>query len=103
MLLVMSSSDFPPCFYSHVNIFLQLTKATSQSWSCRLYVHGIKLAKAVGHWVVVKPFPGATIRDMKSHIVPMIERSPDKIFLHVGTNDLRSSPPNDVADAIVDL
>ena len=31
-------------------------------------VHGIKVAKAVGHRVVVKPFPGANIRDMKSHI-----------------------------------
>ena len=27
-------------------------------------VQGIKLAKTVGHRVVVKPFPGATIRDM---------------------------------------
>jgi len=66
-------------------------------------VHGIKVAKAVGHRVVVKPFPGANIHDMKSHIIPTIERSPNQICLHVGTNDLRSSPPNDVADAIVDL
>ncbi len=66
-------------------------------------VHEIKVAKAVGHRVVVKPFPGAYIRDMKSHIIPTIERSPDQICLHVGTIDLRSSPPNDVADAIVDL
>lgn len=44
------------------------------------------------HRVVVKPFPGATIRDMKSHIVPTIERSPDQICLHVGTNDLTDLP-----------
>ena len=57
----------------------------------------------MGHRVVVKPFPGATIHDMKSHIIPTIEKSPDQICLHVGMNDLRSKGPNMVADAIVDL
>ena len=66
-------------------------------------VQGIKLAKTVGHRVVIKPFPGATIRDMCSHVVPTIEKAPDQICLHVGTNDLKSSTPNDVADAIIDL
>ena len=66
-------------------------------------VQEIKLAKTVGHRVVVKPFPGATIRDMRSHVVPTIEKTPDQICLHVGTNDLKSSTPNDVADAIIDL
>lgn len=27
--------------------------------------HGVKVAKAMGHGLVVKPFPGAKIRDMK--------------------------------------
>ena len=66
-------------------------------------VQGIKLAKTVGHGVVVKPFPGATIRDMRSYVVPTIDKSPDQIFLHVGTNDLKSSTESDVADAIIDL
>jgi len=35
--------------------------------------------------------------------IPTIERSPDQICLHVGTNDLKSAVPNDLADAIVDL
>ena len=52
---------------------------------------------------MVKPFPGATIRDMRSHVVPTIEKTPDQICLHVGTNDLKSSTPNDVADAIIEL
>ena len=66
-------------------------------------LQGIKLAKTVGHRVVVKPFPGATIRDMRSHVVPTVDKSPDQICLHVGTNDLKSSTPSDVADAIIDL
>ena len=57
----------------------------------------------MGHRVVVKAFPGATIHDMKSHIIPTVERCPDQICLHIGTNDLKSKEPNVVADAIVDL
>ena len=40
---------------------------------------------------------------MRSHVVPTIEKAPDQICLHVGTNDLKSSTPNDVADVIIDL
>ena len=43
-------------------------------------VQGIKLAKTVGDRVGIKPFPGATIRDMRSHVVPTIEKAPDQIF-----------------------
>ncbi|CAH3140907.1 unnamed protein product, partial [Porites evermanni] len=66
-------------------------------------LQGRKLAKAVGHRVVVKAFPGATIHDMKSHIILTVERCPDQICLHIGTNDLKSKEPNVAADAIVDL
>ena len=41
-------------------------------------LQGRKLAKTVGHRVVVKAFPGATIHDMKSHIIPTVERCPDQ-------------------------
>ena len=63
----------------------------------------MKLAYTVGHRVVVKPFPGATIGDMRSHVVPTIDKSLDQICRHVGTNDLKSSTPSDVVDAIIDL
>ena len=56
----------------------------------------------MGHRVVTKPFPEATIRDMPSHVVPAIE-PPDQICLHADTNDLKSSTQSDVADAIIDL
>lgn len=32
-----------------------------------------------------------------------MERNPDQILLHIGTNDLKTSKPNVVADGIVDL
>ena len=40
---------------------------------------------------------------MRSHVVPTVDKSPDQICLHVGTNDLKSSTLSDVADAIIDL
>ena len=51
----------------------------------------------------MKSFSAATTQDMKSYIQPMINNAPDRIFLHIGTNDLKSKTLNDVANAIVDL
>ena len=56
----------------------------------------------MGHRVVTKPFPDATIRDMPSHVVPTIE-PPGQVCLHAGTNDLKSSTSSDAADGIIDL
>ena len=57
-------------------------------------LQGRKLAKAVGHQVLVKAFAGATIHDMKCHIIPTVERRPDQICMHIGRNDLKSKEPN---------
>ena len=42
------------------------------------------------HHFIVKPFPGATVSDMEDFVKPLTRRTPDKMILHVGTNDLRS-------------
>ena len=52
---------------------------------------------------MVKLFPGATICDIRSHVVPTIEKAPDQICLHKVTNDLKSPTLNNIADAIIDL
>ena len=41
--------------------------------------------------VVVKHFSGSTTEDMKTYIQPLLKRDPDRVIIHVGTNDLRSS------------
>ena len=41
------------------------------------------------HFYVVKPFPGATLEDMKDFIKPLTRKKPDKLILHVGTNNLK--------------
>ena len=66
-------------------------------------LQGYKLCKEVQHRVVVKSFRGATTSDMRSYIQPTLENSPERICLHIGTNDLKNKDPREVADAIVDL
>ena len=37
--------------------------------------------------IKVQTFPGATINDMKFFAVPLLKKKPDKVIIHVGTND----------------
>ena len=37
--------------------------------------------------IKVRFFPGARIQDMYYYLVPLLRKRPDKIILHVGTND----------------
>ena len=56
------------------------------------------------HYYIVKPFPGATVSDMEDFVKLLTRRSPDKMILHVGTNDLRNnSSPKIIADSIVNI
>ena len=53
--------------------------------------------------MVVKSFSGATTSDMKHYLMPTLDKNPQQIILHVGTNDLRDHTPTVVAENIVDL
>ncbi|CAB3993369.1 Hypothetical predicted protein, partial [Paramuricea clavata] len=66
-------------------------------------IQGPKLGKEVGNRVVVKSFPGATSEDMRHYIKPTIDRSPNRIVLHCGTNDLKNSSPTEVAERVASL
>ena len=41
--------------------------------------------------VVVKHLSGSTTEEMKTYIQPPLKRDPDRVIIHVGTNDRRSS------------
>ena len=41
--------------------------------------------------VVVKHFRKSTTEDMKTYIQSPLKRDPDRVIIHVGTNNLRSS------------
>lgn len=69
-------------------------------------VQGWKIARIVDHRVVVKAFPRATTSDMEHYLKPGLAKDPQRVILHVGTNDLKSNlrpNPNQIADSIVDL
>ena len=53
---------------------------------------------------VIKSFSGATTKDMKCYIKPTMEKDPDRIILHSGTNDLKgTADANTIAESIVEL
>ena len=54
------------------------------------YVKGWELSNA-SERVTVKSFSGATVDDMKDFIKPILRKKPEKLILHIGTNDLRST------------
>ena len=68
-------------------------------------VKGWELTKSMKHeYVTVKSFSGAKTECMKHYIIPTLDKKPDKIILHVGTNDLRDNVPADeVADRVMAL
>ncbi|PFX33772.1 Zinc finger MYM-type protein 1 [Stylophora pistillata] len=68
-----------------------------------VYKQGWQLGKEVGHRVVVKSFAGATTSDMSHYVKPTLDKKPDQIILHAGTNDLGKLSPSEIADNIVDL
>ena len=66
-------------------------------------IDGYQLGRKIGQKVVVRPFLGATVADMEHHVKRTMNRSPARIDVYVGTNDLRSRNPQQIADNIVDL
>ena len=65
-------------------------------------VQGWKLSKSPR--VVVKSFSGSKVADMHHYIKPTVEKKPDELIVHIGTNDIKSgSSPDAIAEAIVDL
>ena len=69
-------------------------------------VQGWKIARKVGHRVVVKAFPRATTSDMEHYLEPALPKDLQRVILHAGTNNLNSNlRPNasQIADSIVDL
>ena len=58
-----------------------------------------------GKYGVVKVcnFPGATIEDMQHNLVPILERNPCRLILHVGTNNAESCTSREILDKLLKL
>ena len=48
----------------------------------------------------IKTFPGAKVSDMEYYVKPTLARTLDHLILHVGTNDVRQSTPQEITNAI---
>ena len=66
------------------------------------HVQGWDLSTNDKH-VAVKSFSGAHIADMEDYLKPLLRKEPDKINLHVGSNNIRDESPRSVAEGIVNL
>ena len=53
--------------------------------------------------IKVRSFPGANSDDMKDYIRPLLRKCPEKIVLHVGTNDAIESSPEEIVEKIVSV
>lgn len=53
--------------------------------------------------VAVKYFSGSMVEDFKHYIKPTLDRNPDEVIMHVGTNNIKKDSPRDIAEAIVDI
>ena len=53
--------------------------------------------------VKVYTFPGASCKGMENYLVSLMNRKPDQILLHVGTNNLCAGTPTDTANKICHL
>ena len=53
--------------------------------------------------VKVRDFRGATIDDLKHHLVPLLKKKPEHIILHIGTNDAVSKTSRQILDELLQL
>ena len=68
-----------------------------------MYIYGWELSYREEK-VVVKHFSGSTTEDMKTYIQSSLKSDPDRVSIHIGTNDLRSSHnPENIAKNIIHI
>ena len=56
-----------------------------------------------GRPVKVHNFRGATVDDMKYHVIPIIRKEPTFVILHIGTNDSPHSTSQEILDKTLEL
>ena len=51
----------------------------------------------------VRDFRGATIGDLKHHLVSLLKKKAEQIILHIGTNDAVSKTSGQIVDELLQL
>ncbi|CAB3999511.1 Scavenger receptor cysteine-rich type 1 M130 [Paramuricea clavata] len=62
-----------------------------------------RLRRSIGRKTIVKTFPGASVTDMKHYVKPTLEKNPELIVLHVGTNDIHQKEPEEIVKEMESL
>lgn len=86
-------------------------RGTKPSITERVVILGDSTIKGLQWWkmsrdavkVEMREFRGATIEHMESYAIPTVRSDPCEIILHIGTNDLPSKSPRQVAENIINL
>ena len=53
--------------------------------------------------IKVRKFPGATISDMFHYLIPLLEKKPDHVILHAGTNNVVNNEGKEIVDKLLQL
>ena len=67
------------------------------------YLDKRRLQHGVNKNINIRTFPGAKTQDMKHYTKPTLATNPDAVIIHVGTNDIKNSTPEKVAESMLDL
>ena len=67
------------------------------------HLQAYRIGRSTNERVVSKSFSGATFKNLKHYIVPTLEKKPDELILHIGTNDLKDSAPKEIVRDIMAL
>ena len=67
------------------------------------HLQAYRIGRSTNERVSSKSFSGATCKGMKHYIVPTLEKKPDELILHIGTNDLKDRAPKEVVRDIMAL
>ncbi|CAB4010786.1 Scavenger receptor cysteine-rich type 1 M130, partial [Paramuricea clavata] len=59
-------------------------------------INARRIQQGMKHKIVVKTFAGAGIKEMNHYVKPTLLTAPNKLSLHVGTNDLQRMTPDEL-------
>ena len=85
-------------------------EATKQLRKPKIIVSGDTILKNLHGWMMARSksvkihnFPGAMTEDMVSCLTPLINKRSDYILSHIGTNNLATDSPQEIAENILAL
>ena len=95
---------------SDSNEDVQKAGTTKQLSKPKIIIAGDSMLKNLDGWMMARSksvkihsFPGATTEDIASYLTPLINKRPDHILSHIGTNNLVTDSPQEIAENILAL